>query len=67
MSPCTPSVRAAITSKFMEMNMRQKRILKEYQDREDRRPENGMADHIRGYDDGEPQTSVDFNHYNGAE
>lgn len=26
-----------------------------------------QADFIRGFDDGEPQTTVDYNHYNGVE
>lgn len=46
-----------------KLSIRQQRILREYRDREDKRPENGLLDHRHGYDDGEPQTSVDFNHY----
>lgn len=50
-----------------KLSARQQRILQEYRDREDKRPENGMLDHRHGYDDDQPLTTPDFNHYEGVE
>lgn len=47
------------------MTAHSKAVLRDMLEKEDRFWTRFDADFIRGFDDGEPQTTVDYNHYNG--
>lgn len=49
-----------------DMPEHNKSVLRDVLKKEDKFWEREGADFIRGFDDGEPQTTVDYNHYNGA-
>lgn len=47
----------------MKLDAHSRATLKAMLERENRFWENEQRDFLRGYDDGEPQTTVDFNHF----
>ena len=50
-----------------QMTAHQKSVLRDMLEKDDRFWVREAADFIRGFDDGEEQTTVDYNHYNGEE
>lgn len=50
-----------------EMSAHSKSVLRDQLKKEDKFWTYFDRDHINGFDDGEPQTTPDFNHYEGAE